>query len=310
MAFATNAISRSMATSAARMAAIKHVTVIGGGQMGAGIAQVAAQTGHSVTVVDTTAEILDKSKAYIQKSLARVAKKKYADDPDGGTEFVNSTLGQIKMETNAEEAVTNTDLVIEAIIENIGIKKDLFARLDRAAPASTIFASNTSSLSITAIASATSRQEKFGGLHFFNPVPMMKLVEVVRINQTSDETYESLMEFSKAMGKVPITCKDTPGFVVNRLLVPYMCEAVRMLERGDATPRDIDTGMKLGAGYPMGPFELTDYVGIDVIKFILDGWHENYPDEDLFKPSPTINKLVAEGKLGIKTGEGFYSYKK
>lgn len=310
MAFATKVISRSMVTSAARMAAIKNVTIVGGGQMGAGIAQVAAQTGHAVTVVDLSQQVLDNSMAYIQKSLARIAKKKYAEDPAGGTEFVNSILGSISMVTDAESAVGSSDLVIEAIIENIKIKQDLFSKLDKVAPANTIFVSNTSSLQISDIASVTSRKDRFGGLHFFNPVSMMKLVEVVRINDTSEETYNSLMDFSTALGKTPITCRDTPGFVVNRLLVPYMCEAVRMIERGDATTRDVDIGMKLGAGYPMGPFELVDYVGVDVIKFILDGWHEAYPDEALFQPSETINKLVADGKLGVKTGEGFYKYNK
>ncbi|XP_063969090.1 hydroxyacyl-coenzyme A dehydrogenase, mitochondrial-like [Lytechinus pictus] len=310
MAFATKVISRSMVTSAARMAAIKNVTIIGGGQMGAGIAQVAAQSGHAVTVVDLSQDVLDNSKAYIQKSLARVAKKKYAEDPDGGKEFVNSILGNISMVTDVEGPVGTADLVIEAIIENIKIKQDLFSKLDKIAPANTIFASNTSSLQISDIASVTSRKDRFGGLHFFNPVSMMKLVEVVRINDTSDETYNSLMDFSKAVGKTPITCRDTPGFVVNRLLVPYMGEAIRMVERGDATMRDVDIGMKLGAGYPMGPFELVDYVGVDVIKFILDGWSESFPDEPLFKPSKMINELVAEGKLGVKTGEGFYKYNK
>jgi 3-hydroxyacyl-CoA dehydrogenase len=178
------------------------------------------------------------------------------------------------------------------------------------APEHTIFASNTSSLPITEIASVTKRQDRFGGLHFFNPVPMMKLLEVVRTDQTSDATYKTLMEFGAALGKTCITCKDTPGFVVNRLLVPYMAEAVRMLERGDASARDIDIAMKLGAGYPMGPIELSDYVGLDTTYNIVKGWHEKYPDNPLFEPSPLLEKLVKEGKFGMKSGEGFYSYKK
>ncbi|XP_048248932.1 hydroxyacyl-coenzyme A dehydrogenase, mitochondrial-like [Haliotis rufescens] len=174
----------------------------------------------------------------------------------------------------------------------------------------TIFTSNTSSIPITDIAASTQRRDRFGGLHYFNPVPMMKLLEVVRTSETNDETFNSLMEFGKAMGKVTVPCKDTAGFIVNRLLVPYMLEAVRLVERGDAAPRDIDVAMKLGAGYPMGPFELSDYVGLDTMKFILDGWHEREPDHPLFKPSALLNKLVGEGKLGMKTGEGFYKHKK
>merc|ERR1739842_290235 len=175
---------------------------------------------------------------------------------------------------------------------------------DQIAPAKTIFASNTSSLPISEIASTSSRADRFGGLHFFNPVPVMKLLEVVRIPQTSDETYNAMVAWGKAMGKVTVECKDTPGFIVNRLLVPYILEAVRMVERGDASVKDVDTAMKLGAGYPMGPFELADYVGLDTMKFIQDGWHEKYPDEPLFNHSPLLAQLVAEGKLGVKSGEG------
>ncbi|NXF95134.1 HCDH protein, partial [Eubucco bourcierii] len=173
----------------------------------------------------------------------------------------------------------------------------------------TIFASNTSSLQITQMANSTTRQDRFGGLHFFNPVPMMKLVEVIKTPMTSQKTFESLMDFSKAVGKSPVSCKDTPGFIVNRLLVPYMMEAVRLFERGDASKEDIDVAMKLGAGYPMGPFELLDYVGLDTSKYIIDGWHSLEPNNPLFAPSPLLNKLVEEKKLGKKTGEGFYKYK-
>ncbi|MEQ2243206.1 hypothetical protein ILYODFUR_004721, partial [Ilyodon furcidens] len=172
-----------------------------------------------------------------------------------------------------------------------------------------IFASNTSSLPITDIASSTSRQDRFGGLHFFNPVSMMKLVEVIATSATSQETFDSLLSFSKALGKTPVSCKDTPGFIVNRLLVPYMIEALRLHERGHGSKEDIDIAMKLGAGYPMGPFELSDYVGLDTLKFIIDGWNEKDPDNPLFTPSELLNKLVADGKLGKKTGEGFYKYK-
>jgi len=294
----------------ATMAQIKRVTIIGGGAMGSGIAQVAAQAGQQVTIVDQQQDLLDKSVKGIQSSLQRVVKKKFADDPKAGEEFVKKTIGLIKTTVSAEDAVKETDLVIEAIVENIEIKQKLFASLDAAAPAGVIFASNTSSLSIAEIASATKRQDRFGGLHFFNPVPMMKLLEVIRIPQTSDETNQKITDWGKAIGKTTIACKDTPGFVVNRLLVPTMMEAVRMLERGDASARDIDIGMKLGAGHPMGPFELADYVGLDVTKFIIDGWHKKFPENPLFNPSPLLDKLIAEKKLGIKTGEGFYKYEK
>lgn len=292
------------------MAAIKHVTVIGGGLMGAGIAQVAAQTGHNCAIVDVSPDVLKGSQDYIQKSLQRVVKKKYADKPEEGEKFYSETLARLDFQTDANKVVGNTGLVIEAVTENMDLKKKIFGSLDKVAPSSTIFASNTSSLSITEIASSTTRKDRFGGLHFFNPVPVMKLVEVIRTKETSDATNKALIEFGTALGKTTVEAKDTPGFIVNRLLVPYLMEAIRLLERGDATAKDIDTAMKLGAGYPMGPFELADYVGLDTNKFIIDGWSKLDPTNPLFKPSPLLNKLVSEGKLGAKTGEGFYKHKK
>ncbi|KAJ8317893.1 hypothetical protein KUTeg_002984 [Tegillarca granosa] len=250
MANVCKTFARKLSTTASRNNAVKYLTVIGGGLMGSGIAQVAAQTGHQVILVDQSEDILSKSRANIQKSLQRVIKKKFAEDPKGGEAFLSDTMDRITTQTDA------------------------------AASVHTIFTSNTSSIPIGDIAVSTQRQDRFGGLHFFNPVPMMKLLE------------------------------DTPGFIVNRLLVPYMVEAVRLVERGDASTKDVDTAMKLGAGYPMGPFELCDYVGLDTMKFILDGWSKNYPDNPLFQPSELLNKLVSEGKLGAKTGEGFYKYEK
>ncbi|KAM5255254.1 hydroxyacyl-coenzyme A dehydrogenase, mitochondrial isoform 1-T1 [Ctenodactylus gundi] len=336
MAFVTRQFVRSVSSSAtaaasAKKIVVKHVTVIGGGLMGAGIAQVAAASGHTVVLVDQTEDILEKSKKGIEDSLKKVAKKKFAENPKAGEEFVVKTLSSISTSTDPASAVHSTDLVVEAIVENLKVKNALFQRLDKFAAEHTVFASNTSSLQITSLANATTRQDRFAGLHFFNPVPMMKLVEVIKTPMTSQKTFESLVDFTKALGKHPVSCKDTPGFIVNRLLVPYLIEAVRLLERGrwepvgwgpgiscsvtalssvgDASKEDVDTAMKLGAGYPMGPFELLDYVGLDTTKFILDGWHEMDSSNPLFQPSLALNKLVEERKLGRKSGEGFYKYK-
>ncbi|XP_023029371.2 hydroxyacyl-coenzyme A dehydrogenase, mitochondrial isoform X1 [Leptinotarsa decemlineata] len=292
------------------MSAIQNVTVIGGGLMGSGIAQVAAQSGQNVTLVEVNAEILKKSESSIANNVARVAKKMYKDDETAAKKFVEDTKARIKGSTSAVDSVKDCDLVVEAIVEKLEIKHSLFKSLDAVAPKKTIFASNTSSLSIGDIASVTNRKDKFLGLHFFNPVPVMKLLEVVRIPDTSEETYQAAMTWGKAIGKTCITCKDTPGFVVNRLLVPYIAEAIRMMERGDASPHDIDIAMKLGAGYPMGPIELADYVGHDTTLSIINGWHKKFPDNPLFQPCGSLQKLVQDGKLGMKTGEGYYKYNK
>eukprot|EP01097_Dermamoeba_algensis_P010894 TRINITY_DN826_c0_g1_i1.p1 TRINITY_DN826_c0_g1~~TRINITY_DN826_c0_g1_i1.p1 ORF type:complete len:315 (-),score=86.52 TRINITY_DN826_c0_g1_i1:15-959(-) len=288
---------------------VKTVTIIGSGLMGAGIAQVSAASGHNVNLVDLNEQVLQKAKNGIQDSLSRVVKKTYANDPAAGQKFVEETVKRINLATDAAQVAKTSDLVIEAIVENLEKKRELFSRLDKAAPSHTIFASNTSSLPINQICNNL-RPDRFGGLHFFNPVPVMKLVEVVRTPQTSDATFNALMAFGKAVGKEAVACKDTPGFIVNRLLCPYMMEAVRLYERKEASLEDIDKAMKLGAGYPMGPFELADYVGLDTFKFIMDGWHKAYPEEPLFRPSPTVDQLVKEGKFGKKTGQGFYDYSK
>ncbi|XP_036096972.1 hydroxyacyl-coenzyme A dehydrogenase, mitochondrial isoform X1 [Molossus molossus] len=314
MAFVTRQFVRSVSSSSTASASakkiiVKHVAVIGGGLMGAGIAQVAAATGHTVVLVDQAEDILAKSKKGIEESLKKIAKKKFAENPTAGGEFVEKTMSSISTSTDAASIVHSTDLVVEAIVENLKVKNELFQRLDKFAPEHTIFASNTSSLQITNIANATTRQDRFAGLHFFNPVPMMKLVEVIKTPMTSQKTFESLIDFSKSLGKHPVTCKDTPGFIVNRLLVPYLMEAIRLYERGDASKEDIDVAMKLGAGYPMGPFELLDYVGLDTVKFIMDGWHAMDSQNPLFQLSPSLDKMVAEKKFGRKTGEGYYKYK-
>ncbi|MCH7493441.1 3-hydroxybutyryl-CoA dehydrogenase [bacterium] len=288
---------------------MENIVVVGAGLMGSGIVQVAAQAGHPTVMVDIEDVYLEKGMAAIKSSLKRVLRKKHEDPTMAEEEFL-AVMGRIKASTDLEDAAASADIVVEAVTENLALKGDIFGRLDRAAPAHAVFASNTSSLPIAALAAATSRPDKVGGLHFFNPVPVMRLVEVVRAEETSDSTFSALKAFAEGVGKTAIACKDTPGFVVNRLLVPYLMEAVRLLERGDAGAEDIDTAMKLGCGYPMGPLALLDYVGLDTTKFILDGWHEVYPDQPLFYPSALLDRLVGEGKLGRKSGEGFYPYRK
>jgi 3-hydroxyacyl-CoA dehydrogenase len=288
---------------------IKQVAVYGSGLMGSGIVQVAAASNHKVTLWDMNDDLLNKAKNNITKSLSRVANKKFVDDAAGAQSYIDGVLNNISFTTSQEAGAAESDLVLEVIVENLKIKQELFAKLDKVAPAHAIFASNTSSLPIADICNNV-RPENFGGLHFFNPVPMMKLVEVVATDESSTSTINALTEFGKNVGKTTVACKDTPGFIVNRLLVPYMAQAVNMYERGDASKEDIDTAMKLGAGYPMGPFQLSDYVGLDTLKFIMDGWAEKYPHEEAFRPSKVVADLVAQGKLGMKSGEGFYKYNK
>lgn len=286
--------------------------------MGAGIAQVLAHVGkYNVTLADVTDKALANGQSIISKSLSRIVKKKMADaSPEEQEKVVKEVVGSIKTTTDAADAVKDTDLVIEAVIENLKLKKELFGFLDEKAPKDAIFASNTSSLRITDVAEATKRPELFGGFHAFNPVPQMKLIEIVSTEQTSKDTANTLVEVAKKMGKVPITCIDSPGFVVNRLLVPYQLEAIRLVDRGVASPQDIDTAMKLGAGYPMGPFELADLVGLDTVDHIAKGWRESCAGskdmpEALVEESPLLKKMIEEGRFGRKTPEkgGFYPAK-
>jgi 3-hydroxyacyl-CoA dehydrogenase len=288
---------------------IKKVGVVGCGLMGHGIAQVAAQGGFQVLAVESDAGALKKGLERIDKSLSKLAEKavEKGKAPEQAKADAALVRGRITG-TLARQDLADCDLVIEAIVENLEVKNQLFAELGKLCKKETIFASNTSSFPIAKMAKASGRPKQMVGLHFFNPVQLMKLVEVVRTNETSDEAFAQARAFGEACGKSPIACKDTPGFVVNRLLVPFMVQALAMLERGDATAADIDTAMKLGTGHPMGPIELTDYVGLDTTLSILEGWVAAYPDEPAFRIPPILKRKVAEKKLGRKTGEGFYKW--
>jgi 3-hydroxyacyl-CoA dehydrogenase len=282
--------------------AIQKVGVIGCGLMGHGIAQVAAQAGCDVVVRETVQGALDKGLGRIQKSLSKLVEKEKLTQAqaDESSARISGTL-----ELND---LADCDLVVEAIIEDLDIKTALYRELGALCKPETIFASNTSSFPVTKMGAASGRPERMVGLHFFNPVQLMKLVEVVRTPETADEVFAEAKAFGEMVGKVPVGASDTPGFIVNRLLVPYMAEAMRLVERGDATAEDVDTAMKLGCGYPMGPFTLTDYVGLDTTLSILEGWHETYPDNPIFQPPQLLKDKVAEGKLGRKSGEGFFDW--
>ena len=280
---------------------IEKVGVVGCGLMGSGIAEVAAKSGFDVVVREVTDELLKHGEGRIRKSVDKAVEKGKlsAEDRD-------AALGRTTFTTRVSD-LAGCDIVIEAIVEDPSQKNALFAELDSLCGEGTIFASNTSSLTITDMAAATSRPDRFVGLHFFNPVPVMKLVEVVRTIAVSDETFERAFEFAKALGKVPIAAKDNSGFVVNLLLVPYMLDAIRQVERGVATVEDVDTGMMLGCGYPMGPFTLCDFVGIDTLHRISEIMYEEYREER-YAPPPLLKRIVAMGRFGRKSGKGFYDW--
>jgi 3-hydroxybutyryl-CoA dehydrogenase len=279
---------------------IKKVGVLGCGLMGSGIAQVAATAGYDVVVLEQEQKFLDKGFAGIEKSLAKFAEKGAIKEP------VEVIRGRMKGTTD-RNALANCDIIIEAIIENVEEKKKMFAALDGIMKKDAIFASNTSSISITEVAAATKRPERFVGLHFFNPVPLMKLVEVVRTIATTDAAFEAAFDFGKSLGKVPVRTTDKTGFIVNRLLVPYLLDAIRAYEEGVGSIPDIDNAMKLGCGYPMGPFTLLDFVGLDTTYYITHVMFEEFKERRFASP-PLLKRLVMAGWYGRKTGKGFYDY--
>lgn len=280
-----------------------NVTVIGAGTMGNGIAHVFAQAGHAVTLVDLDQGRLALATQTIDTNLARQVKKERitADEQ-------RATLERIATGTDLAEGVSVADLVVEAATENADLKARIFQAMDEAAPEDAILASNTSSISITQIAGATSRPDKVIGMHFFNPVPVMKLVEIVRGLATSDATYDAVRELSEGLGKTPVEVNDAAGFVSNRVLMPMINEAIFCVHEGVATPEAVDTVMKLGMAHPMGPLTLADFIGLDVCLSILEVLHREL-GEDKYRPCPLLRKMVAAGRLGRKTNHGFYDYR-
>ncbi len=281
---------------------IKKVAVIGGGTMGNGISHVFAMNGIPVHLVETSQDLAEKAVSTIDNNLERMVKKEKID----GEQKVQ-TLENISTFTDTAKAVSDVDLVVEAVPENFELKKKVFAEIDEAAPESTILASNTSSISITKLAATTSRPEQFIGMHFFNPVPVMKLVEIVRGLDTSDETVDTIEETAKLLNKNPVEVADYPGFVSNRVLMPMINEAIYCVYEGVAEPEDVDSVMKLGMAHPMGPLRLADFIGLDVCLDILNVLHDGFKDPK-YRPCPLLVKMVDAGKLGDKTGEGFYSH--
>ena len=280
---------------------INKVGVVGCGLMGSGIAEVSAKAGMQVVVREVDAKALEAGIARVQKSLDRAVQRQKTTEEERA-----QALERIDFSTRLED-LADADLIIEAIVEDAAVKNELFAALDEICKPETILASNTSSLTITDMAAATNRTERLIGLHFFNPVPVMKLVEVVRTIATSQDVVDAAFAYTRSIGKVPILAKDNSGFVVNLLLVPYMLDAIRQLERGVASVTDIDTGMQLGCGYPMGPFTLCDFVGIDTLYRISEIMYEEY-HEERYAPPPLLKRIVAMGRFGRKTKKGFYDW--
>ena len=280
---------------------IQRVGVVGFGQMGSGIAQVCANAGLDTLVREVDQAFIDKGFQRVDGSLARLVKSGRASEADA-----KAARGRMRGTLSLAD-FRDRDLVIEAIVEEMGPKKKVFAELDAACPPTTIFCSNTSSLTIVEMAAATTRPDRFAGLHFFNPPVIMKLVEIVKGLTTSDETIGTLREFVTKIGKTPVVCKDTTGFIVNRLMVPYLLGAIRALEQGVATKEDIDQAVKLGLGHPMGPFELLDYTGLDINLHVAEIFFDEFRDPNMAPPS-LLRRMVLAGRLGTKSGKGFYEY--
>ncbi|HUQ17670.1 MAG TPA: 3-hydroxyacyl-CoA dehydrogenase family protein [Candidatus Saccharimonadales bacterium] len=281
--------------------AIGSVGVVGFGLMGSGIAQVCAQAGLRTVVREVADRLLDTGFSRVDSSLARVVKAGKLTDEDA--KAVRARMRG----TTALADLADCDLIIEAVVEKIEAKKAVFEELDRLCPETTIFASNTSSLTIVEMAATTKRPDRFAGLHFFNPAPVMPLVEIVRSITTSDETIEALRAFVQQLGKTGVVCKDTPGFIVNRLMVPYLLGAIRALEQGVASVEEIDTAVKLGLRHPMGPFELIDYTGLDINLHVANIFFDEFKDPNMAPPA-LLKRMVLAGHLGAKSGKGFYDY--
>ena len=279
-----------------------NIAVIGAGTMGNGIAHVFAQSGFKVTLIDVREEALAKALATIDKNLGRMVAKEIITESNKA-----ETLGRIATSTNLATAVSNAELVVEAATENVDLKLKIFRDMDANAPANCILATNTSSISITQIAAVTGRPDKVIGMHFMNPVPVMKLVEVIRGYATSNEVTEKIMDLSKKLGKVPVEVNDYPGFVANRILMPMINEAIITLFEGVAGVEEIDTVMKLGMAHPMGPLQLADFIGLDVCLSIMHVLHDGFGNPK-YAPCPLLVNMVAAGKMGVKSGEGFYSW--
>jgi 3-hydroxybutyryl-CoA dehydrogenase len=280
---------------------IRKVGVLGGGLMGSGIAQVAAMAGFETVVREVSDPVIDKSKSGIQKVLAKGIEKEKVT-----AEQRDAAMSRLSFTTDLAQ-LASCDIVIEAVVEDLEMKNAMWKDLNEICSADTIFASNTSSLTIAAMAAACGRPEKMLGLHFFNPVPLMKLVEVVRTITTSDETADAAFDFAKRLGKEPVKAKDTTGFIVNLLLIPFMIDAIRALENNVASVEDIDKGMQLGAGHPMGPFTLLDFVGLDTTYKIAEIMFDEYR-EQRYAPPPLLKRMVIAGMYGRKSGKGFYDY--
>lgn len=283
------------------MAEIKRVGVLGAGLMGSGIAEVVAKAGYATVVREINEDLVARGRKKIEGSLAKAVEK-------GKLEAAarDAVVGRLVYTAKLDD-LSDCDLIVEAVVENLDLKREVYGTLDRACPEHTIFCSNTSSLTITEMASATSRADRFAGMHFFNPVPVMKLVEVVRALATSDATFDACFAFARSLGKEPIAARDNSGFVVNRLLVPFLLDAIRAFEEGVGSLDDIDKGMKLGCAHPMGPFELLDYVGLDTTYYISEIMFAEYR-EKRFAPPPLLKRMVTAGWYGKKSGRGFFQY--